>query len=379
MDDRDRSNHPAIGEGLRTARIHDVARLADVSTATVSRALAHPERVSAEARARVFEAIAKTGYVPNPAARTLRSQKSRMVLVVLPNLDNIFFSKILRGIEETLFEAGYGMIIGDLDGSPAKEAHFAAFAATGQVDGVLLLNGHLFGQSRDARGAAARTNVPMIALCEAIPGADIPQIGIDNRAAARTMTTYLASLGHRRIAYLCGPPANVLERERFKGYRDALEASGLGFDPGLVWPGDYTLDAGVRAGQDILALSARPGAVFCSNDEMAVGLMQAVAAAGVRVPDDISVAGFDDIELAAVVQPSLTTIRQPRREIGRTGALVLVDLLNGRLVPDRVLLETELVVRASTAPSRQALPQKLPATTKTERRGSEGTPRARRR
>jgi LacI family repressor for deo operon, udp, cdd, tsx, nupC, and nupG len=298
---------------------------------------------------------------------------------VLPNLDNIFFSKILRGIEETLFEAGYGMIIGDLDGSPAKEAHFAAFAATGQVDGVLLLNGHLFGQSRDGQGAAARTNVPTIALCESIPGADISQIGIDNRAAARKMTTYLASLGHRRIAYLCGPPANVLERERFKGYRDGLEASGLGFDPALVWPGDYTLDAGVRAAQGILALSARPDAVFCSNDEMAVGLMQAVAAAGVRVPDDMSVAGFDDIELAAVVQPSLTTIRQPRREIGRTGALVLVDLLNGRPVPDHVLLETELVVRASTMPSRQGLPPNPPAHARPGRNGSEDTPRAPRR
>src|SRR3954466_520739 len=115
------------GDGGRAARIHDVARLAEVSTATVSRALASPERVSPEARARVFDAIAKVGYVPNPAARTLRSQKRNMVLVVLPNLDNTFFSKILRGIEETLFDAGYGMIIGDLDGSPEKEAHFAAF------------------------------------------------------------------------------------------------------------------------------------------------------------------------------------------------------------------------------------------------------------
>src|SRR5215210_5340658 len=142
----DRAEQGAIT--LRAARIQDVARLADVSTATVSRALANPERVSSEAKTRVFDAIAKVGYVPNPAARTLRSQKSNMVLVVLPNLDNTFFSKILRGIEETLFEAGYGMIIGDLDGSPEKEAHFAAFTAAGQVDGAILLNGHLFGQTR---------------------------------------------------------------------------------------------------------------------------------------------------------------------------------------------------------------------------------------
>src|SRR4028118_1283090 len=116
-------------------------------------------------------------------ARSLRSQKSRMVLVVLPTLDNVFFSKILRGIEEVLFEAGYGMIIGDLDGSLAKESRFAAFASAGQVDGALLLNGHLFGQTRDGKGPAMKTSVPLVALCEAIPSADIPQIEVDNRAS----------------------------------------------------------------------------------------------------------------------------------------------------------------------------------------------------
>jgi LacI family repressor for deo operon, udp, cdd, tsx, nupC, and nupG len=324
--------------------------LAQVSTATVSRALAHPERVSPEARARIFEAVAHVGYVPNPAARTLRLQKSNMVLVVLPNLDNIFFAKILRGIEETLFEAGYGMIIGDLDGSPGKEAHLAAFAAAGQVDGVLLLNGHLFGQTRAGHGAVMRTHVPLVALCEAIPGAAIPQIEVNNREAARRMTRYLAGLGHRRIAYVGGPAGNVLETERQQGYRAGLRKAGLPADPELIFGGDYTLDAGVRAGQAIAAGGRRPSAVFCSSDEMAVGLMQALAAAGIRVPDEISVAGFDDIELAAVVQPSLTTIRQPRRELGRTGALVLIDLLQGRTAPNRVRLATELIVRASTAP-----------------------------
>jgi len=351
MDESDHKGGWRSGDATRAARIQDVARLAEVSTATVSRALANPERVSPAAKARVFDAIAKVGYVPNPAARTLRSQKSNMVLVVLPNLDNTFFSKILRGIEETLFEAGYGMIIGDLDGSPEKEAHFAAFAAAGQVDGALLLNGHLFGQTRDGHGPAMRTTVPLVALCEAIPGAAIPQIEVDNRDAARGMTEYLASLGHRRIAYLCGPSENVLEHERIKGYREGLERACLALDPQLIWPGDYSLEAGFRAGSALAAGTARPSAVFCSNDEMAIGLMQALAASGVKVPDEVSVAGFDDIELAALVQPSLTTVRQPRREIGRTAALVLVDLLQGRPAPPFVRLRTELVVRASTAPA----------------------------
>jgi LacI family repressor for deo operon, udp, cdd, tsx, nupC, and nupG len=344
MSDAARRDIPEEGPLPRAARIQDVARLAAVSTATVSRALANPERVSPEARARVMEAIAKVGYVPNPAARTLRSQKSRMVLVVLPNLGNIFFSKILRGIEETLFEAGYGMIIGDLDGSPEKEARFNAFMAGGQVDGAILLNGHLFSE--------AKAGIPLVALCEAIPDATIPQIEVDNRAAAQAMTEYLASLGHRRIAYVCGPSSNVLERERLRGYRDGLAAAGLTFEADLVWPGDYSLEAGVRVGESVLARRVRPGAVFCSNDEMAIGLMRTLISAGVRVPEDISVAGFDDIEFAAVVEPPLTTIHQPRRELGQAGAAVLLDVMSGRKAQPRVRLATGIVVRASTGPAR---------------------------
>jgi LacI family transcriptional regulator, repressor for deo operon, udp, cdd, tsx, nupC, and nupG len=351
MDDVGQKDRPEPGGiSIRAARIQDVAKLADVSTATVSRALATPERVSPEARARVLEAIAKTGYVPNPAARTLRSQKTYMVLVVLPDLSNTFFSKILRGIEETLFEAGYGMIISDLDGSPEKEAHFAAFTAAGRVDGAILLNGHLFGQSREGEGQPARIKIPLVAVCEAIPGADIPQIEIDNRAAAYGMTQHLASLGHRSIAYVSGPASNILERERFQGFKDGLETAGLPFDPALVLPGDYTIEAGVRAGQDLVERHTRPTAVFCTSDEMAIGLMRTLFSAGLRVPEDISVAGFDDIEFAAVAEPPLTTIHQPRRELGQAAASALIELLQGRPSPKRIRLETELVIRDSVAP-----------------------------
>jgi LacI family repressor for deo operon, udp, cdd, tsx, nupC, and nupG len=346
-DKMEQSNAP-----VQVARIQDVAKLAAVSTATVSRALATPERVSAKTRARVLEAIAKTGYVPNPAARSLRSQKTHMVLVALPDLANTFFSRILRGIEETLFEAGYGMIISDLDGSPEKEVHFAAFTAAGRVDGAILLNGHLFGQSRVGKGQPAKINIPLVALCEAIPGADIPQIEIDNRTAACRMTQYLASLGHRSIAYLSGPAGNVLDHERFRGYREGLETAGLPFDSSLVLAGDYTIGSGVAAGQDVVARSKRPTAVFCTSDEMAIGLMRTLLSAGLRVPEDISVAGFDDIEFAAVTEPPLTTIHQPRRELGQAAASVLIDLLQGRPTPERIRLETELVIRDSVAPLR---------------------------
>jgi LacI family transcriptional regulator, repressor for deo operon, udp, cdd, tsx, nupC, and nupG len=324
-----------------SARIKEVARLAAVSTATVSRTLARPHQVSPETRARVMAAATKIGYVPNPAARSLRSRKSHMVLVVLPDLSNTFFSQVLRGIEEVLFAAGYGMIIGDLNGAAEKEAHFAAFAAGGQVDGVMLLNGHLF--------AGAELAVPVVALCEAIEGADIPQVEVDNRAAASGMTEYLAGLGHCEIGYVSGPVANVLERERFAGYCEGLTRVGLTFDAALYWQGDWKLDAGARVGQEIVASARRPTAVFCSNDELAIGLLRVLTSAGVRVPEDISVAGFDDIEFSAMATPALTTIRQPRRALGQQAATALLELLGGRTPGPRIRLETELIERASTA------------------------------
>jgi LacI family repressor for deo operon, udp, cdd, tsx, nupC, and nupG len=147
-----------------------------------------------------------------------------------------------------------------------------------------------------------------------------------------------------------GPSSNVLERERFHGFRDGLAAAGLPYDPALVIPGDYTIEAGVAAGEDLVGRSARPTAVFCTSDEMAIGLMRTLLSAGLRVPGDISVAGFDDIEFAAVAEPSLTTIHQPRRELGQAAATALIDLLQGRTTPKRIRLDTELVIRDSVAP-----------------------------
>ena len=243
------------------------------------------------------------------------------------------------------------MIIGDLDGACEKEARFATFASAGQVDSALLLNGHLFGQSRDGKGPAMKTTVPLVALCEAIHGGrhSPDRGGQPRRRAADDRNISLRSA--TGASPMCGPADNVLERERFRGYRDGLREEGIASDPDLVLPGDYSLEAGAAAGRIVAGLPARPTAVFCSNDEMAMGLMRDLISAGVQVPQDVSVAGFDDIEFAAMARPPLTTVRQPRRELGRAGAHVLIDLLQGRPAPRRVRLKTELVVRGSTAPA----------------------------
>src|SRR5262245_52199565 len=190
----------------RKPTISDVARWAGISTATVSRALATPEKVTARTRAIVLEAVRKTGYVPNLAARNLRTNKTRTILAVLPDFGNVFFSGVLRGISDTLVARGYSLIIADTRNNPEREAQYAEFILAGRVDGVLLLNG----RSILTSGKRRSPTVPTVSLCERIPGAPFPHVETENREAAGMMTAYLASLGHKSIGYVSGPATNVL-------------------------------------------------------------------------------------------------------------------------------------------------------------------------
>jgi LacI family transcriptional regulator, repressor for deo operon, udp, cdd, tsx, nupC, and nupG len=332
----------------RKPTISDVARWAGISTATVSRTLATPEKVTARTRAIVLEAVRKTGYVPNLAARNLRTNKTKAILAVLPDFSNVFFFRILRGISDSLVARGYSLIIADTRNDPAREAQYAEFLLAGRADGVLLLNGRPILARR--KGQAL---VPTVSLCERIPNAPFPHIETENREAARMMTAYLGSLGHRRIGYVRGPVANVLEHERFAGYRDALREAGLRYDPALVASGNFTLESGEAAAEAYLTKPELPHAIFACNDEMAMGLIRGLSAAGVTVPGDVSIAGFDDIEFAEAYNPPITTVRQARRQIGEKAAELLLQLIDGDLPPERdIKLAAELVIRKSTASAR---------------------------
>ncbi len=307
----------------RNPTISDVARSAGISTATVSRTLATPEKVTARTRKIVMQAVRKIGYVPNLAARNLRTNRTRTILAVLPDFSNVFFSRVLRGISDTLVAQGYSLIVADTRNNPEREAQYAQFILAGRVDGVLLLNGRSLLAGR--RGAT----VPTVSLCERIPDAPFPHVETENRASARAMTCYLVSLGHGTIGYVRGPITNVLEHERFAGYRDALREAHLAYDPALVTSGDFTLESGEAAAETYLSARRLPDAIFACNDEMAMGLIRGLAAAGVTVPHDVSVAGFDDIEFAAAYNPAITTVRQARREIGEQAAALLLKLIDG--------------------------------------------------
>lgn len=325
------------------AKIGDVARLAGVSTATVSRALSQPGLVSADTRAAVAEAIAATGYRPNLAARNLRHRRTGGIVALVPNLANPFFAQILSGIAGVLGPAGYNLLVADTATAGAES--LLDYAEPSRADGLIILDGSLPAERLDGR-------VPVVEACEWVPGLAAPRIKIDNRAAAGIAVAHLADLGHRRIGHVCGPQGNVLTEARRDGYRQMLTARGLPCDPAAVYPGDFSLDSGRVAAGLWLAqpVAQRPTAVFLASDAMACGFIGEVQRHGLRVPADLSVVGFDDIELVAHLAPPLTTIRQPRALIGRVAAERMLSRLAGGPAEGDTVLPVELVVRGSTGP-----------------------------
>jgi LacI family repressor for deo operon, udp, cdd, tsx, nupC, and nupG len=344
-----RSRSKSQRQGIRAAAtILDVARRAGVSTATVSRALAAPDRVAEETRSKVIAAIAATGYTPNASARNLRARSTNIVLALVPGMSNTFFTPILNAVEDTLSAAGYGMIIGDTRNSPQKEAHYTRFILAGQVDGVILFTGHL---PHDGDLTPASDRVPITLVCNEIVGDDRYSVfDVDNRDAARRATAHLIAAGHRHIGHIAGAGYNVEAGERLRGFRDALEAAGIAPDESSIWVGGFRFEDGVSAAARFLALKRRPTAVFASADDGAIGFIRTVRDAGIRTPEDVSVVGFDDIDYASVIDPPLTTMRQPRAELGRLAAadlLVRMRADSPDIPPARGRLRCELVERDS--------------------------------
>ncbi|MBS7544952.1 LacI family DNA-binding transcriptional regulator [Ancylobacter oerskovii] len=325
-------------------KIVDVARLAGVSTATVSRVLSNPQIVNAETRRLVEEAIRQTGYRLNHAARNLRHQRTGGVVALVPNLSNPFFSQILAGMAAVLAPAGYNLLVADT--RTEGRASILRYAEPSRADGLIVLDGSL-----PADGLARR--VPVVLACEWIPGFAAPRVKIDNRQAAQLAVEHLIGHGHRHIAHVAGPPGNVLTDARLAGTEQALKAHGL--PAPHIFPGDFTLASGRRAGEAWLALPAdeRPTAVFLASDEMACGFIGEVQHNGMVVPRDVSVMGFDDIELVSHMTPALSTIRQPREAIGRQAAQRLLDRIGGDDGSADTILPVELVLRGSTAAPRR--------------------------
>ncbi|QPC88556.1 LacI family DNA-binding transcriptional regulator [Mesorhizobium sp. NBSH29] len=339
-----------------TPTIQDVARLANVSTATVSRALATPERVAEDTRRIVMEAVELTGYRVNQTARNLRRQQAGAIVVLVPNLGNPFFSRILAGIEATASRAGLNVLIADTIQPGAEQARLGDYLHNNRADGILVLDGSL---ADDFFASAGRAHPPVVYACEWNEGTTLPSIRFDNAGGLRLAVEHLLALGHRHIGHVLGPWENVLTRERLRGFEAALAAHGLSPRPDWLFDGDFTLAAGARAAQQWLKMVDRPTCITAASDEIACGFISELYRNGISVPDEVSVVGFDDIDIAEHFIPALTTVHQPRMKIGEEAAAALIDLISGvngagRLASTTTVLDAHLEIRASTATPRVA-------------------------
>ncbi len=328
------------------ATMKDVALKANVSTATVSRALMNPDKVSQTTRHRVEQAAIDVGYLPHALGRNVKRNESRTILVIVPDICDPFFSEIIRGIEVTAAAEGYLVLIGDCGHQNQQEKTFIDLIITKQIDGMLLLGSRL---PFDASKEEQRNLPPMVMANEFAPELELPTVHIDNLTAAFHAVNHLLELGHTRIGCIAGPEEMPLCHYRLQGYVQALRRNGMTIDPRLIARGDFSFEAGAAAMEQLINQPVMPTAIFCHSDVMALGALSYAKRNGLRIPQDISLIGFDNIALSQFCDPPLTTVAQPRYEIGHQAMLLLLDQLNGQMVSSGSrLLDCELIIRGST-------------------------------
>ncbi len=328
------------------SNIRDVARLAGVSVATVSRALSNPEKVSPESLAKVHKAIAEVGYRPNMLARNFRSARAYAVVVLVPDIANPFYSLFIRALEDRAHQKGYAVLLGDTRGTPEREIEYIRRVETRLADGIVQLR---------PSSEKSQNNIPPDVPCVNACGCEYttgPAIRIDNRGAAKSMVNYLISLGHKRIGVISGLKDNPHAIDRLQGYKEALADAGIPFEKDLIAEGDFTMWSGLNAAFQFCNMKNRPTAIFSMNDEMAIGAMQTLKNQGIKIPEDMSVTGFDDIAYAKYSDPSLTTISQPAEEMGKMAMDMLLKVIEGEPLSQReCVLPTEFIIRKSTGPA----------------------------
>ena len=334
-------------------KIKDIAERAGVSVATVSRALSGSSLVTDETRKRINALARELNYRPNVSARNLRTRRSMSVLLVVRDVGNPFYLEILKGVEATAREAGYAVLMGNTENDPDREVEYFNMLRDGHADGMILMTGKLPppqpGESADL------SHLPVVIALEMIEGSGFPHVQIDNVAAAQAAVEHLIALGHRRIAHIAGPLPEVMALHRRDGYRAAMKAAGLDIPEGYEVRGDYLLESGEARAAELFALPEPPTAIFAANDEMAYGAIHALRRLGRDVPGDVSVVGFDDLYLSKAFYPPLTTVSQPRADIGRTAMSQLLNILSDDDVgaEPAIVLPTTLNIRGSTAPPRK--------------------------
>ncbi|MFT6773389.1 MAG: LacI family transcriptional regulator [Paracoccaceae bacterium] len=330
------SNRPSIA---------DVARLAGVSTATVSRCLNFPDRLRAETRDRVTQAVAELGYTPNFGARALASNRTNTIGAVIPTMDNAIFARGIQAVQEELGLAGVTLLIASSNYDPVQEAKEISVLMSRGADGLLLI-----GEARpdSSYELLIKRRMPFVLAWTWRPDSPHVCVGFDNRGAARELAERVVKTGHRRIAMIAGVTAwNDRAAERVAGVRAALDAAGVPLQPERLIEAEYSIDAGDAAFVSLMGRSPAPTAVMCGNDVLAAGALRAARRLGLSVPRDVSITGFDNIDLAEAVHPSLTTMHVPHRRMGAAAARALLALRDGLPLPGDLAFHTSIVSRSS--------------------------------
>jgi len=325
--------------------IQDVAKAAGVSVATVSRVLNNHPSVSDKTRAKVQKAIDQLNYQPNLLGRNLRRSETKMILVLLQNIANPFYSKIVKGIEDVGYKNGYHIMICNTDSDPEKENVYLKLLKNRLVDGVVFMAPVISDEELTEIGK----NYCVVQCCEYKECADVSSVSIDNEDAAYRATQHLIEQGHRRIGMINGNSGVISEIQREKGYKKALLEAGIDIDPQLITYESYGYRGGQRAAKYFLSIDKKPTAIFAVSDTMAIGAIKEIKGKGLSVPKDMAIVGFDDTAIASMYDPPLTTVAQPRYDLGRvTMEIMLERIKNNKVTSKRVFLEHKLIIREST-------------------------------
>lgn len=333
--------------------IAEVAKEAGVSVATVSRVINKNGPVSPKSLEKVNTAIEVLNYQPNVWGRRLRRKESRMLLIFVPNIGNPYYASIVSGIEDTARSADYGTMLCITNQEKIREQEFTELLYNGQADGAVFL----YGDKNDEGIRKLSSEVPIVQCCEFSRNSRDAHVSIDNFGAAKQAAEYLISLGHERIGFVGSDNQFISSEYRQRGFEAGLAEAGISLDKKYLAYGDrdYSFVSGIHAGKELLSLAKkeRPTAVFCISDVLALGVIRAAGNMGVRVPEDISVIGFDDVEYATMFDPMLTTISQPRYSLGKASAQLLLHQIETGETAEAVYLEHRLILRDSTVKNRK--------------------------
>lgn len=325
--------------------LDDVARQAGVSTATVSRCLNSPERVVEKTRKRVMSAVEQLGYTPNFGARVMAAKRTFTIGAIIPTMENAIFARGLQAFQEELHRRGYTLLVSSSAYQPEiEEEQIRALVSRG-ADGLLLI-----GHDRDPEvySYLQSREIPVLSAWVYLPDSGQPTVGFDNRESMRALAQQVIDYGHRRISLISGiTKGNDRAAARMAGLRDALAANGL--DPGAmpVIETPYEIANGAIAFQTLIQAATPPTVVMCGNDVLAAGALRGARAMGLSVPGNVSITGFDDIELARIVTPQITTVHVPHREMGRKAAIALIDMVEKRGAGETIELKSTLQIRES--------------------------------